>query len=93
MCSLGLKKRAQDVGTGPEAILDILILHEASTYPGVVLPCRPLGVVEMDQEEKNGKSERNDRVIVMPAGKIAEVNLRTRRICRLTCEKKSSNSF
>jgi inorganic pyrophosphatase len=47
--------------------LDILILHEASTYPGVVLPCRPLGVVEMDQEEKNGERERNDRVIVMPA--------------------------
>ena len=47
--------------------LDILILHEASTYPGVVLPCRPLGVVEMDQEEKEGKRERNDRVIVMPS--------------------------
>ena len=47
--------------------LDILILHEASTYPGVVLPCRPLGVVEMDQEEKEGERERNDRVIVMPA--------------------------
>jgi inorganic pyrophosphatase len=47
--------------------LDILILHEASTYPGVVLPCRPLGVVEMDQEEKGGERERNDRVIVMPA--------------------------
>ena len=47
--------------------LDILILHEASTYPGVVLPCQPLGVVEMDQEEKDGERERNDRVIVMPA--------------------------
>jgi inorganic pyrophosphatase len=47
--------------------LDILILHEASTYPGVVLPCRPLGVVEMDQEEKEGERERNDRVIVLPA--------------------------
>jgi inorganic pyrophosphatase len=47
--------------------LDILILHEASTYPGVVLPCRPLGVVEMDQEEDDGQRERNDRVIVMPA--------------------------
>ena len=46
--------------------LDILILHEASTYPGVLLPCRPLGVVEMDQEEKEGKRERNDRVIVRP---------------------------
>ena len=47
--------------------LDILILHEAPTSPGVVLPCRPLGVVEMDQEEKEGKRERDDRVIVMPA--------------------------
>ena len=47
--------------------LDVLILHEASTYPGVVLPCRPLGVVEMDQEDQGGKRERNDRVIVMPA--------------------------
>src|ERR1700748_2160274 len=47
--------------------LDILIMHEASTYPGVVLPCRPLGVVEMDQEEKEGERERNDRVIVVPA--------------------------
>ena len=47
--------------------LDILILHEGSTYPGVVLPCRPLGVVEMDQEEQDGKRDRNDRVIVTPA--------------------------
>ncbi|MBV9298370.1 MAG: inorganic diphosphatase [Verrucomicrobia bacterium] len=45
--------------------LDILILHEGSTYPGVVLRCRPLGVVEMDQED-DGKRERNDRVVVMP---------------------------
>lgn len=47
--------------------LDILILHEASTYPGVVLPCRPLDVVEMDQDEKEVTRERNDRVIVMPS--------------------------
>jgi len=47
--------------------LGILILHEASTYPGVVLPCRPLRVVEMDQEEQGCKRERNDRVIAMPA--------------------------
>jgi inorganic pyrophosphatase len=47
--------------------LEVLILHEASTYPGVALPCRPLGVAEMNQEEQDGKRERNDRVIVMPA--------------------------
>ncbi len=33
----------------------------------MVLPCRPLGVVELDQEEEDGQRERNDRVIVMPA--------------------------
>ena len=37
--------------------LDILILHEASTYPGVVLPCRPLGVVEMDQETRAARGK------------------------------------
>lgn len=47
--------------------LDVLILHEGSTFPGVVLPCRPIGVVEMDEEESKGKRKRNDRVIVMPA--------------------------
>ena len=47
--------------------LDVLVVHEASTYPGALLPCRPLGVVEMDQDDKDGKRERNDRVIVIPS--------------------------
>jgi inorganic pyrophosphatase len=47
--------------------LDVLILHEGSTYPGAVLPCRPLGVVEMDQDGNERKRERNDRVIVIPS--------------------------
>jgi inorganic pyrophosphatase len=47
--------------------LDVLILHDCATYPGVVLPCQPLGVIEMDQDDQGGKRERNDRVIVMPS--------------------------
>jgi inorganic pyrophosphatase len=47
--------------------LDVLILHEGSTYPGVVLPCRPLGVIEMEEDDEQGGRERNDRVIVMPS--------------------------
>ncbi|MBV9490555.1 MAG: inorganic diphosphatase [Verrucomicrobia bacterium] len=47
--------------------LDVLILHEGSTYPGVVLACRPLGLIEMEQDDEEGKRERNDRVIVMPS--------------------------
>lgn len=47
--------------------LDVLILHDGRTYPGVVLPCRPLGVIEMDEAGDGDKRERNDRVIVMPS--------------------------
>ena len=47
--------------------LDVLVLHDGTTHPGVVLPYQPLGVVEMDQEDEKGKRERNDRVIVMPS--------------------------
>ncbi|MBV8142941.1 MAG: inorganic diphosphatase [Verrucomicrobia bacterium] len=46
--------------------LDVLVLHDAQTYPGVVLPCQPLGVIEMEQDNEEGQRERNDRVIVMP---------------------------
>jgi len=43
-----------------------LILHDEKTWPGVLLACQPLGVVEMDQEDQDGKRQENDRVIVMP---------------------------
>ena len=45
--------------------LDVLIIHDAATYPGLVLKCRPIGVLEVVQTEK-GKKERNDRVFVVP---------------------------
>jgi inorganic pyrophosphatase len=42
-----------------------LIIHDAATYPGLVLTCRPIGVLEVMQASK-GKKERNDRVFVAP---------------------------
>ena len=46
--------------------LDAIVIHEATTYPGTVLECRVLGVLEVAQTEK-GKTLRNDRVIATPA--------------------------
>jgi Inorganic pyrophosphatase len=43
--------------------LDVLIIHDAATYPGLVLKCKPIGVLEVVQTSK-GKKERNDRVFV-----------------------------
>jgi inorganic pyrophosphatase len=45
--------------------LDVLIIHDAATYPGLIMRCRPIGVLEVTQREK-GKSERNDRVFAVP---------------------------
>jgi inorganic pyrophosphatase len=45
--------------------LDVLIIHDAATYPGLVLKCKPIGVLEVVQSSK-GKKERNDRVFVVP---------------------------
>jgi inorganic pyrophosphatase len=46
--------------------IDALALHDMGTYPGVVLPCRAIGVVELTQRNEKGKRERNDRVIAIP---------------------------
>ena len=45
--------------------LDILVIHDAGTYPGLVLRCRPIGVLEVLQITK-GENERNDRIFAVP---------------------------
>jgi inorganic pyrophosphatase len=42
--------------------LDVLVIHDAQTYPGVVLRCRPVGILELEQKSQ-GEKERNDRVL------------------------------
>lgn len=44
--------------------LDALVLHDSSTYPGVVLACRVLGMIKIEQRE-NRKRETNNRVIAI----------------------------
>ena len=46
--------------------IDVLVLHEAGTHPGVVVPSRLLGVVRISQKERGEPREENDRLIVAP---------------------------
>lgn len=47
--------------------LDAFILWDASSYPGVVIPCRAIGILNLEQTStRSGRRERNDRVAVVP---------------------------
>lgn len=48
--------------------LDAMIYHDVATFPGVVVPCREIGVVKLVQKEPKTPQRRNDRLIVVPAG-------------------------
>ena len=55
--------------------LDVLIIHDARTYPGVVLKCRPVGVLEVEQTS-GSKRERNDRIFAVPDRSPLETDLK-----------------
>src|SRR5436853_4215009 len=46
--------------------VDALAVHDTSTFPGVVLPCRALGVVDVSQKDEGGRTQ-NPRLILMPS--------------------------
>src|SRR5690242_16213741 len=53
--------------------LDAMLLLEAPSWPGVVIPAKPIGIVRLTQRSEKGekashaKPQRNDRVILRPA--------------------------
>ena len=46
--------------------IDVLVMHDAGTAPGLVLKCKIIGVLEVLQSEKGKKPIRNDRLIAVP---------------------------
>jgi len=47
--------------------VDALIAWDAASFPGTVVRCRAIGVVELEQDRKGGGGRiRNDRIILLP---------------------------
>jgi inorganic pyrophosphatase len=59
--------------------LDAMILWDVPTFPGVVVPCRPLAILELEENAsgKKGKRERNDRVLAVPLASARGEELRS----------------
>ena len=59
--------------------IDAAIWWDVSTYPGVVIPCYAIGVVRVEQKDKDGgKRIRNDRIIARPVDARRETSLLSR---------------
>jgi inorganic pyrophosphatase len=55
--------------------LDIMVIHDAATFPGIVLTCRIIGILQIQQKSK-AKAERNDRLFAVPRRSHSEQGLR-----------------
>lgn len=45
--------------------VDVLVFSDMAVYPGTVLKCRAIGILEALQKEPGKKKERNDRVVAV----------------------------
>ncbi|HET7755479.1 MAG TPA: inorganic diphosphatase [Anaeromyxobacteraceae bacterium] len=49
--------------------VDALVVWDASSWPGVVVPSRPIGLLQLEQNARRGDTSqriRNDRLLVVP---------------------------
>jgi inorganic pyrophosphatase len=52
-----------------------MVVHDATTFPGIVLTCRVIGILQIEQKSK-GKTERNDRLFAVPKDSHSEQALK-----------------
>lgn len=55
--------------------IDVMVVHDATTFPGIIFTCRVIGILQIEQKHK-GKSLRNDRVFAVPRDSHSEQALK-----------------
>ncbi len=57
--------------------VDVLVLLDDATYPGVVVEARLVGAFEAEQTERDGGRTRNDRLVAVAACSRRQADVRT----------------
>ena len=57
--------------------LDVLVLMDAPAFAGCLVRARLVGVIEAEQTERDGRTERNDRLIAVAAASKTHENVRS----------------
>ena len=58
--------------------LDAMVLWDGISYPGVVISCRPVGLLRVEQANRVTRArERNDRLVTVPASAARWANVAT----------------
>ena len=57
--------------------LDVLVLMDEPAFAGCLVRVRPVGVIEAEQTERDGETERNDRLVAVAAKSRLHGNVRT----------------
>jgi inorganic pyrophosphatase len=52
--------------------VDAFVVWDVPCFPGVVIECRLIGVIEVEQNAKRGGRERNDRLLAVPIAATRE---------------------
>lgn len=57
--------------------LDVLVLMDEPVFTGCLVPSRLIGVIEAEQTERDGKVERNDRLIAVASNSKTHSDVRS----------------
>ena len=58
--------------------VDAMLYWDVATFPGVVVPCRALGVIQIEQNRSDSRGRaRNDRILALPVHARREHELRS----------------
>lgn len=56
--------------------VDALVFWDVPSFPGVVVPCRAIGVVRLEQDSRRSGRVRNDRIVAVPVKHARGADLR-----------------